>query len=669
MRYFFIILLLSVNVLLSCSETSEPLYLSLPRIFGDHMVMQQNSEIMLWGEATPESEITIQTGWGGPQTIKVTKSGKWDAELPTPEAGGSYELKISNKDTTVTFKDILLGEVWLASGQSNMEMPLEGWPPNDTINYSRKEIKTADYPAIRMFTVQRALSAIPAKDVTGEWQITTPENAASFSATAYFFARKLHKELNVPVGIVHASWGGTPAESWVSEESLRAFGEFDEALEAIDVTGEEQKDFDQWKSRFPITKMEPAAIINTDLGDIEASKSNFNDSKWMEMKLPTANGWEPNLGAFDGVVWFRKKFNVKNEPSGTFSLSLGPVDDMDVTYINGIEVGKMIEDGLYKVDRIYAIPDSVLVQGENTIAIKVIDTRGGGGIYGAPEQLYLEDETGGKIELAGTWKYQPVAEYRNSMLYQYGLDRQIFEGRPKWLSYISPHTGTVLYNGMIAPVIDYTFQGAIWYQGESNVGRAEQYGRLFPQLIKDWRNQVGKDFPFYFVQIAPYNYKSPNSVASAGLRDAQRKTLSLPNTGMVVTLDIGNNINIHPGNKQEVGKRLALWALNDFYDEKTIPSGPLYRSATVDGNRVNVQFDYAGEALRNGTEGLTGFEIAGSDSIFYKAGASIEDSTLVLFSPLVSKPLIIRYAWSDTARATLFNNAGLPASSFSEEIE
>lgn len=656
----FILFLLIVGCF-SCFPKKN-LHIELTPLFSDHMVIQRDRPFHIWGKATAGEEISVSATWANAQQTTTTSDtqGKWSLEMPAPAAGGPYEIYVSIGDSVLTIEDVLVGEVWLASGQSNMEMPLKGWPPRDTINNSAEEIAHADNPEIRMLTVQHAISFSEQEDFTGSWIPCAPEDAAAFSASAYFFARDLYEELGVPIGIIHSSWGGTPAEAWTSKQGLSHLPDFKDS-DLLSLTAEEQRALDHWDEDVPAEKLGAMPIAKIDLGDGALKDADFDDNAWESMTLPTL--WEKAaIGQFDGVVWYRTSFEI-NDLSGEATLSLGPIDDMDVVYVNGEQVGSTLAEGQYAVDRVYKIAASILKAGSNSIAIKVLDTGGGGGLYGEATQLFVS--TGSeKVNLAGEWKYLPVAEYRSGMVFKYGVDNVLYQQRPALLSKLSPYTPMTLYNGMIAPIIEYTFQGAIWYQGESNVGRAKQYEALFPEMISDWRSKAGREFPFYFVQIAPFGYRGNQSNQSAALRDAQRHALAAPNTGMVVTLDIGNPMNIHPGNKQAVGSRLALWALSQVYQKDLIFSGPLPQEATFGEDRVRIRFLYTGKGLVLNPSDQPAFELAGADGIFYPAVARIEANRIVVISPKVSSPTAVRYAWSDTAAAVLYNEEGLPASSF-----
>jgi len=647
--------LLAIGVLDSCK--TEMHSLNLNPLFTDHMVLQQQHQVAFWGTAGPNKKVGISGSWGVEASSAADEKGDWKLDLPTPEAGGPYTVTISSDGSSLVLNDVLIGEVWLASGQSNMEMPLKGWPPNDTINNSAQEIENANFEGIRMFTVQRNYTIKESKEFTGEWMVCTPETAGDFSATAYFFARRLQKELNIPIGIIHSSWGGTPAESWTSKESLKELGDFDKILANMDnpeMAEVAEEWYSRWESReLPTTEK---GWEQLKINDASLAQTTLDDDTWMSIDLPNRTDligdWE-----MDGVVWLRKTFQLQ-DVSKDYRLSLGAIDDMDATYINGTLVGTMAGNGKHNLDRFYTIPANLLQKGTNTIAIRVIDTGGGGGVFGPME---ISDGHNTKISLEGEWKLLPVAEIYQGKFYVYTPGKAAKLQRPNLIQ-ITPNSPGVLYNAMIYPLVPYTIKGAIWYQGESNVGRAAQYTHLFPKLITDWRTQWKTDFPFYFVQIAPFIYGNEMSPL---LRDAQRKTLSLKNTGMVVTMDIGNNTNIHPANKQDVGGRLAGLALTNDYGKTMVASGPLYKSHSVQGNKVIIEFNHKGGGLKANAGQLSGFEVAGSDKKFVAAKASIVNEQVEVFSPEVANPEFVRYAWKDTSNASLFNKEGLPASPFS----
>lgn len=660
-KYLLLLILVSIT-------WGQDMKIKLPAIISDNMVLQQKKLVPIWGEAQPGSTIKITSDWNESVSAMCSEKGEWKAEIKTPEAGGPYAIKISDGNSVIELKNILIGEVWLCSGQSNMEMPLMGWPPNDLIMGSEEEIKNADYPQIRLFTVTRNAAIAPVKDCIGQWSECSPTTAASFSATAFFFGKKLYRELNIPIGLIHSSWGGTPAEAWTDREHIETMEEFVSIINAMDESVPALAKLNKWLTDFPqldITEIKSEnPMANLDFYDDECKKKDFNDSEWLNMKLPTL--WEmTEVKEFDGVIWFRKKVELPESWTGKeLQISLGPIDDFDRTYVNGELVGSIEIDGNYQTIRVYEIGKSINDSKEMMISVRVNDTRGGGGIYGSPEKMFLTlKETGEKISIAGEWKYLPVAEFRNNVYFLFGAKNEIYRNRPIVPVEIGSNTPTALYNGMIAPLLPYSINGAIWYQGESNAGKPEQYEILFPLMINNWREKWGNDFPFYFVQIAPYNY-GPDT-PSEFLRDSQRKSLQLKNTGMAVTLDISKNSTIHPPDKKNVGERLALWALAKQFGKKIVYSGPLFKSSEIADNKIVLSFDYVGSGLELKTNGdETEFLIAGEDKVFHKAEVKIDGEKIIVWSENVPNPAAVRYSWSNTSGATLFNKEGLPASSF-----
>lgn len=642
---------------------------TLASIFADNMVLQQQTKAQVWGTGTVGAIVTITPSWGKKAIATVSPHGKWSVKIQTPKAGGPYEIRIQHNDSILVLKNILIGEVWLASGQSNMEMPLQGWPPRDTIINSTHEIANAHFPSIRMFTVQRNFSTSPLHTLKGAWEVCLPASAPRFSATAFFFAKKLHKELQVPIGIIHSSWGGTPIEAWMSSETLSQFGEFKETLKKIEENKGNEMKLNDWLNTFPTIDMSARTgddkWANVDFNDRECANPQYPDTNWKEMTLPTL--WErTELGDIDGVVWFRKTIDIPSSwVRKKIQLKVGMIDDVDATFVNGVKVGGYEKEGFWSTHRNYTIPDS-LVQGTKiTIAVRVIDFQGGGGIYGDKNLLCMQLEgTNEIISLADNWKYLPVAIYRNTTMHVLGTDVNAISTKPTFIIQPSAYIPTTLFNAMIHPLVPFAVRGAIWYQGESNTGRHEQYKKLFPAMIEEWRKKFQvPDFPFYYVQIAPWRYGK--GTHSEFLREAQLQTLSTKNTGMAVTLDIGDINNIHPANKHDVGNRLALWALAKTYGKKLIPSGPLYTSSKVKNGSFMLNFSYAGKGLKIiPNNGSNEFTIAGEDSVFKAAQVEVTGASVRVFHPEIQKPLAVRYAFSDTSTATLFNSEDLPASSF-----
>ena len=395
----------------------------------------------------------------------------------------------------------------------------------------------------------------------------------------------------------------------------------------------------------------------------------MNTDSWEEINLPSLIE-SSDIGDIDGAVWFRKEVEIPQEWDGKeLTLNLGPIDDRDVTWFNGQRIGGMEGSGFYQAIRSYTVPADLVKSGKAVIAVRMIDTQQGGGIYGKPDQMTLSDGSQ-SISLAGSWKYRVVAQYREGKLYLLNPETNEFATRPELAVVPGAFTPTALYNAMIAPLTPYTIKGAIWYQGEANVGRSEQYVRLMSMLIDDWRKQFdNSEMPFYYVQLAPWHNNNVEGSSSAKIRDAQRRTLSIAHTGMAVTLDIGDVNNIHPANKTDVGERLALWALANDYGKQIPYSGPLYESFSVEGNKLTVAFTHVDEGLVLNNQVAEQFELAGEDGVFYPAKAVVEGSQVVLTSTRVAKPVNARYAYKNGSEASLFNGAGLPASSFTTEAE
>ena len=664
-----IFLVLITGMLMITSLIASDNNIEMPAIFSDNMVLQQKAKVPFWGKAKPDLEVKIQATWGASAKTEVTSDGLWQANLKTPKAGGPYDVQIQIGDTTLNYKNVLIGEVWLCSGQSNMEMPLTGWPPNDLIVGSEEAIKTADYPNIRLFTVTRAFAAEPKFNCEGSWQECSPATAAPFSATAFFFGRKLYEELKIPIGLIHSSWGGTPAEAWTNKQFLASMEDFTSILNSLDSCKIEIKKLNEWLFSKPVIDVSEKPLEtkwkNLDFRDAQCSRPDFDDSRWKEMNLPRL--WEiSEVGAFDGVIWFRRKIEIpKSWLNQDLILELGPIDDMDITCVNGVQIGSYEAEGFYLKERIYTIPQTLVTDTLLTIAVRVIDNQGGGGLFGAPNKLKIQPANSDeKISLAGNWKYLAVAEYFAGKFYVFGAEGEKSHSRPKLSVDFSANTPTTLYNGMIHPLILFAIKGAIWYQGESNQSRAEQYQILFPTMINNWRADWNQgDFPFYFVQIAPYNYGPASE--SQRLREAQFLTLKTPKTGMAVTLDIGNPANIHPGNKKDVGERLARWALAKDYKKKVVCSGPLYKKMKVKSDKIILSFDYANDGLVvKEIDGQNNFLIAGEDSVFRKADVVVDGKKLIVSNPEIAKPVAVRYTWGNITEGTLFNSAGLPASTF-----
>ena len=664
---------LSISLLISITMVGQDLELN--SIFSDGMVMQQNATAKIWGTAQPNETVSVSASWGEHASAVAGGDGKWNTSIKTHKAGGPFDLIVSSKQKTIKLSSVLLGEVWLCSGQSNMEMPVSGWPPLDTIIGSAQAIARSKNSQIRMFTVQRESSLEKKSQCNGKWEEASPANTGHFSATAYFFAQKIYAELGVPIGIIHSSWGGTAAEAWISPEALVTIPDFAEAVKKNKTLLPQQKEYLEWLNRHRIItladKPENEKWTNLDFGDISCSKPETNDSAWPSFTLPCGSWESKEIGEFDGAVWFRRTFDIPQSLiGGDFILHLPGIDDMDRVYINGVLVGETELPGYWHVARNYKVPSSIIKNGKNLISIRVIDNQGGGGIGStntAFEITSAKDESN-PIKLSGEWKYNVAAEFKNGIFYVFDVATIEWLKRPKSVA-IGSGTITGLYNAMINPIASYTIKGALWYQGETNVGRASQYQTLLPMLINNWRESWNQGcFPFYVVQIAPWTYSGAGNTDAAELRDAQRRVCNkVEHSGLVVTLDLGDTSSIHPGKKKQVGDRLALWALAKDYNKNIICSGPCYKSSKIIENKIEVTFDYVGNGLEIKNMEHNGFQIAGRDKKYVDAHVEIVGNKILVSSESVTSPCFVRYAYLNASKATLYNKEGLPASTFISE--
>ncbi len=611
----------------------------LANIFGEHMVLQRQQAISVWGWATPGEAVRVKLHRQVSRTVTDVQ-GRWRVLLKPEVAGGPYTLTVQG-DNLIAVKDVLLGDVWFASGQSNME-----WSVAQSAN-ATAELAQSDFPRIRHIKIPKGIAFQAADDVApAQWKLSRPGNAGEFSAAGYFFARKLHQERGVPVGIVNASWGGTNVETWISPAALARRPEIQSEPMPLDAPAARLR-YQQ--------KMEAVvqAWQHSPLDDAGASfqwkRPDYDDQSWTPLNAPQY--WEEQgLSDFDGVVWYRRDLYLNDEQAARAAmLELGTVDDCDDTYVNGKAVGQTCG---WDTQRRYRLPQGLLHAGRNLIAVRVLDNGGGGGFYGdaAALKLRLGDDA---IALSGTWKAR--------------VESILDKGDP------SPNDlPSLLYNAMVSPLTGMPLKGVIWYQGESNVPRAQQYGSTFPLLIEDWRMQWHQPhLPFYFVQLASFLPLQKNSLKGsdwAELRDAQRLTLKLPHTGMVVATDIGDANSIHPLNKQDVGLRLALLALkHDYGMKKIVAGGPMYRSLRVRGSQIEVSFTDVGRGLvlAKGETALKGFTVADASRQFLPAQARIHGNKVIVARAGMARPVAVRFGWVDTPQEdNLFNRDGLPASPF-----
>ena len=645
---------LFVVILSACQSTVQPLVLS--SLFSDNMVLQRNAEVEIWGSALSRAKVEIRLPWGQFETISQ-KDGSWNVSISTADYDDAFVMEVCDDFSCITIQNIVLGEVWLASGQSNMEMPLKGWLPAEPIINSANEIAQAGNFELRFFSVDRESSLIPLDDVSGKWMVSNSINAADFSATAYFFAKELFQELNVPIGIIDSSWGGTPVESWTGINGIRETQLYDDKIGSFSENDARLAKFEQWIAPLTYFSMPGADSTHTDwmelpFNDMQYADEIYDDSNWFDIEFPGNFNdvfGETVVNDFDGAVWVRKNFFLE-ELEDTYFLDLGLVDDMDFTYINGVFVGSSFQAESFKEKR-YKIPAGILRQGKNVISIRLIDTMGPARVR---SPISLKSSNNSNLNLEGTWKVIPSAElYENNF---YRLDENYVKTtpRPDFVK-VTSWTPSVLFNAMIHPIIPYKIKGVIWYQGESNVGLEDEYELIFQSMIKTWRKQWGYEFPFYFVQIAPYDYENGKSAA---LRNAQYNSTATLNTGIVSTLDLGNAENIHPANKMDVGKRLANLALGNDYgtNGKLRASKPV--SITQKGSKLIVKFDCQDDGQISLKPKTNEIEISSDNITYYPATAVADGCSIHVSSSKLSRPKYIRHAWSDTSTGGIINEKG-----------
>tara|TARA_R110002051_G_scaffold87713_4_gene154479 strand:- start:16114 stop:18045 length:1932 start_codon:yes stop_codon:yes gene_type:complete len=615
----------------------------LPKLISDGVILQRDEKVKIWGWASPNELIELSFK-DKVYYVKADQNGDWDIILPSQNAGGPYEMNFtaSNK---INIKNILFGDVWICSGQSNMELPME------RVKEKYGEvIKNANNNNIRHFLVPDAYNF--KKEETdfssGNWIAATPENILNFSAVAYFFANEIYEKQHVPIGLINTALGGSPIESWLSEDALKAFPSSlaeaqkfknDQLIKEIDAS--DKKRNDDWYAE---TNVKDEGLKSNQLW----SDFFIDDNHWRSMELP---GYWKNeeIGDVNGVVWFRKEVVIPKAMSGKpGKLFLGRIVDQDFVYVNGEFVGTT---GYQYPPRRYDLEPTILKEGKNTIAVRVINNSGSGGfVLDKPYFLAVEKDT---IDLKGTWKYK------------LGATMPPLQG-PTFIRW-KPEG---LYNAMIAPLLNLKIKGVLWYQGESNTGNPKDYFKTFPALINDWRKKWHQgEFPFIFVQLANFmnDYPEPRDSNWAELRQAQLETLSVPNTGMAVTIDIGEWNDIHPLNKQDVGKRLALQARKIAYDEKNIfASSPMPNNTQFKTDSVVINFKNFGNGLvvMNGND-LKGFAISNDGKHFVWAKAKIEKNKVVVWNTKIKNPTVVRYAWDDNpSDANLFTKEGLPCTPF-----
>ena len=631
--------------------------LKLSPLFSDNMVLQRDIAAPVFGVAEPHQAVTVTVG-ELTATTKADDAGKWIVRLPAMKAGGPFVETVKAGGTTLTINNVMVGEVWLCSGQSNMERP-----ESSASDYSQA-MEEAD-PAIRMFTVGKASTEAPAGHIRGAWVPASRTTVGAFSAVALAFGRELHSKLGVPIGLIHASWGGTRAEAWLSRGTLRSNPVLKPELDAY-LT--ESEGF-QAKNDAYRTALKQWIATRSDKGNLGYlqgwAQPHVYETDWKTETLPgTMETMEPQEEGkqFDGAVWFRRTFDLPEAWEGkALKIQLGPIRDYDDTYVNGTKVGttKEAPSDPSLGARSYRISPGIPVHGVNSVAIRVFSAQGVCGFTGLPDQMnvtLMDGSATDSVPLAGPWQEKVEVKVKAS---DEAPHMPIGPGSPK-----APGG---LFNGMIAPLIPYGVKGVIWYQGESDAGQAAMYRTMFPALIHDWREKWGASLPFYFVQLANYKARQdqPSESDWAELREAQASALKLLHTGMATTIDIGDAATIHPTNKREVGRRLSLIALSKDYSMHVGYSGPEFQSLTPEGASLRVFFKHIGEGLKT-TDGRLpiGFAIAGDDHKFYWATAKIQGSAVVVSSPAVPSPVAVRYGWADNPDCNLTNSDGLPAVPF-----
>ena len=632
---------IAMFLIISCLSLSAHATIKLPVIFQSNMVLQRDKEISIWGFGDPGEKVDININENIYKAI-TGKDGKWMIKLSPQAAGGPYNILVKGKDNSIELKNILFGDVWICGGQSNMQFTVRetGISLKDSLAYKNKNI--------RIFTASIGMDYVPAKDLSGgTWQEVNAETIKNFTAVGYFFGKLLNDSIHIPIGLISDNLGATSVETWMSAQALSTFPQFKNYYKEY---LQPQKSFAEITADF--TKMKPLWEKNYYLKGIGIEEKWYlpetDISDWKTMEIPS--WWEDKgLANFDGAVWFRKSFDLpENFNSDNLRLALNQIDDYDLVWINGEKVG----EGFGNLNwRNYSIPAKILKPKNNIIVVRVFDAGGKGGMY--------SNAIWGNSILLGNWFYKKGNQ----------IDAATFT-RPHVVNVSPFSTPAVLYNANIAPLINLAIKGVIWYQGEANAPRAEEYKKLFPAMIKDWRTKFNQgDFPFLFVQLANYmqESKSPQESDWAELRDAQKAALQLPNTAMALAIDIGEADDIHPKNKMEVGHRLGLAALKVAYQKDIISQGPTYDRMEIRKDSVIIHYKKNTDNLitKDKYGYIRGFEIAGKDNKFHWAKAFIKNNKVLIISTNVPKPVSVRYAWSDNPGKTdLYNVSGLPAVPF-----
>ncbi|PPK85425.1 sialate O-acetylesterase [Neolewinella xylanilytica] len=645
-RYFSAALVCALLLLTGATASAQ---IRLPRLISDNVVLQRDQDLELWGWASPGERIRIDIA-GARLRTRADGEGNWSVTLPAQPAGGPFEMTLIGENE-LTIGNVSFGDVWVCSGQSNMTVWLER-----VKEIYAEEIAAADEPEIREFFVPTMTElAGPREDFPeGEWKAVTPETVMDMSAIGYFFARRLHETYDIPIGIINTAVGGTPIEAWTSAEGLRSFPELRETI-----ARNSDPEFLERLNAPRAGGGRPAGPPPvTDQGLIEAWYApDYEPRGWQPYYIP--GYWEDQgVSDLNGSVWFRREIDIPAEWAGKeLKLFMGRIVDADAMYVNGQQIGNITYQ--YPPRR-YVVPEGLLREGKNLLTVRVMNYGGKGGFV--PDKTYVLTDGKDSMDLKGTWQYKVGEVY---------VPRA--RGGGGGFSFSAQNQPSALYNAMIAPIERFAVKGFNWYQGESNVGGAQEYYQLLPALIRDWRDNFDQGaLPFLTVQLANFQDATYVPVESqwAVLRDAQLQSLKLPNTGLAVAIDIGEWNDIHPLNKKDVAERLALEARRIAYGEVDLVStGPLYASASVDADSLRIRFDRVGRGLTT-TDGLDPqyFSIAGYDREYHWAEARIEGDEVIVWSDAVTDPRYVRYAWADNPfGANLTNDTGLPASPFQSD--
>ncbi len=687
MKKLFLTLAIAITALAAQAEVKLPGWMT------SHMVLQQQTTVHLTATAKKGATVKITASWDQ-QTVKVQadkQTGAFAFDLRVPRAGGPFTITFDDGKKLI-LEDVMSGEVWFCSGQSNMEMPVKGW---GRVKNFEQEVAAANHPLVRLFQVEKVVAHSPQTNVplghTKGWAVCSPEMIEEFSAAAYFFAREVSQKLGIAVGVVNSSWGGTPAESWVSHEKLSGVTGFEEHQKRVFETGFDEEKIQQLYLAERAEWMkeifgDDRGLKDGDLTQAPWAQGDFDDSKWQKMSQPIHWNQTPELKEFDGIVWLRRVIDIPAPLAvKDLKLELGPIDDEDCTYWNGTLVSTTTG---WNISRHYTIPAHLLKPGRNILAVRIYDTSGDGGFCGDAKDFYLKsDDT--TIPLTGDWSWQKSMSAAEVKAHSGGVEPK--KPNDSWYP-------ANLFNAMVAPFLDMPVRGFTWYQGCSNVGRAIQYEGLFQTLIHDWQARFNRNsevaaypkpapsqndrrrffqqpdskvLPFYFVQIANYLQRrdlQPQSELAA-IREAQRKALKLDGVSMMVNIDIGEANDIHPKNKQEVGRRLALLALNRTYGREEACAAPeFYQMSVRDGRAILTFRPVQGSDNLAENADIKGFTIAGADRQWHVAKARIEGERwmqrVVVECPEVPYPVAVRYAWADNPECNLQTISGLPVGPF-----